>query len=178
MENIRKAAGWVGMASLGVLVAGIVGAALTPHLFGVSFVVVAGASMEPTLPYGGLAVMREVDPEAVEIGDVVQYPAPGDGAVTTHRVVDVTADGRFVMRGDANNVNDAEPVDRSTIEARHVTTIPHAGSAMQWARSTQGYLALVLVPGMAVLFWEGRSLFRTLRQPDGETAPSEESSGG
>ena len=68
----------------------------------VSYVVVRGVSMEPTLHPGELAVMRTQD--GYKPGDVVAYRVPEDefgaGAVIIHRIVGGDAEDGFVVQGD------------------------------------------------------------------------------
>ena len=68
----------------------------------VSYVMVRGMSMEPTLHPGELAVMRTQD--GYTPGDVVAYRVPEDefgaGAVIIHRIVGGNAEDGFVVQGD------------------------------------------------------------------------------
>src|SRR5690606_641895 len=68
-----------------VLIVGALGAAvLAPRLFGISYILVAGGSMEPTIPYGTVAITREVDAARVNVGDIIVYTDPRFRAITTH----------------------------------------------------------------------------------------------
>ncbi len=76
------------------------------HLFSVE-----SGSMTPTYPVNSLVIVREVDPQTIEVGDVITFVANEDGMLVTHRVISVdSSDKTFRTRGDANNVDDAEPV--------------------------------------------------------------------
>ena len=96
----------VGLAALLVVV---------PKATGSTPLTVLTSSMEPTFPPGTLLVVRPVDTDLVEPGDVLTYQLEsGEAAVVTHRVVQVvsSSDGTrsFVMRGDANGSVDADAV--------------------------------------------------------------------
>ena len=80
--------------------------------FDITLIMFKTGSMTPTIPAGSLAVVREVPASAVGVGDVVTVDRPGALPVT-HRIVSYEAGvgdtATFVMRGDANNVDDPEP---------------------------------------------------------------------
>ena len=104
--------------SIGVLGLVLALAALlvvVPKATGSTPLTVLTSSMEPTFPPGTLLVVRPVDTDLVEPGDVLTYQLEsGEAAVVTHRVVQVvsSSDGTrsFVMRGDANGSVDADAV--------------------------------------------------------------------
>ena len=71
--------------------------------------------MEPTIPTYSIIVTHAVEPSEIEEGDVISYfskdPAL-NGAVNTHRVVDIYEEEGTVFyqtRGDANNADDLYP---------------------------------------------------------------------
>lgn len=80
--------------------------------FDITLIMFKTGSMTPTIPAGSLAVVREVPASEVGVGDVVTVDRPGELPVT-HRIVSYEAGvgdtATFVMRGDANNVDDPEP---------------------------------------------------------------------
>lgn len=61
-------------------------------------------SMEPAIPTDSLYVVDTLD-EQPEQGDILLYEST-DGGRVTHRVVDVTADGGYITKGDANDAPD------------------------------------------------------------------------
>lgn len=80
--------------------------------FDLTLVVFKSGSMEPAIPTGSVALVREVPAADVHVGDVVTVDRPGDIPVT-HRVVDTDpgADGTTVLtlKGDANAASDPSP---------------------------------------------------------------------
>lgn len=159
---------WAGLVLIALLVAGLVLLAAAPRLFGVHFVIVAGGSMEPTIAFGSVAIMRDIeDTSTLRVGDIIEYVAPDTHHVTTHRIVGIEDGGRaFTTRGDANNVQDKLPVPAEDVMARYEYAIPELGSILRRAHSREGYLALVLVPGSLVILFELLSIVRMLRQTD------------
>lgn len=96
-------------------------------LFGVQPAVVSGVSMEPTYKTGDLLIIRPVDPDDVETGDVIRFRK---GSIyVVHRVLDVedTKDGPvFVTKGDNNNTPD-EPILAYQVEGKVAARVPKAG---------------------------------------------------
>jgi len=98
-------------------------------------VVVVSGSMEPNINKGDLLFIQGVDPEDIEVGDVIVYDAhglwvgaPEDPIV--HRVIDIKEDdGKlyFVTKGDANELKDKEPVPENRVLGKVVGRIPYVG---------------------------------------------------
>lgn len=105
--------------------------------FNVSLMMFRTGSMDPTIPAGSVAVVREIPAVEMQEGDVVTVDR-GEGVLpVTHRVVAIEetdlASGQvsFKMRGDANDVDDPEPY--TATEVRRVTfSVPGAARIVQW----------------------------------------------
>jgi len=158
---------WLGIAVLGLAVLALVFVALAPRLFGIHMVIVEGKSMEPHIHYGALAIMQDTEAADVKVGDVVEFTAPQTHWVTTHRIVAISPDGQsFTTKGDANNSPDQAALPASEIHARYLFSIPELGNAIRWLHTRDGYLAIVLVPGAAIILFELASIVRELRKRD------------
>jgi signal peptidase I len=90
-------------------------------------------SMEPGMPPGTLAIVRPIDPDAVEMGDAITYQVrSGDPTVITHRVVGILgpdADGEreFILQGDNNANPDPDPVREVQVQGEVWYSIPLLG---------------------------------------------------
>ena len=71
---------------------------------------VDGLSMAPTYGIGDVVTIRPPEPADLRAGSVVTVKK-GDSERYTHRIVSVQDNGELVLRGDANDFDDAEPVD-------------------------------------------------------------------
>jgi signal peptidase len=83
--------------------------------------------MEPSMHTGDLAVVREVDPDNLAVGDIVRF-TDGDVPII-HRIIEIeeTGNGRvFVTQGD-NNGSPDPPILEGQILGEVVFTIPEAG---------------------------------------------------
>jgi signal peptidase I len=124
--------------------------ALAPAQVGglVRVVVVEGASMEPELSAGDLAVVRFGG--SPEIGDAVLYHDEDLGADVLHRVVDERG-GRFVLKGDSNSFLDNARPMRSEVDGKLWFSIPRLGSAVAWGRQPLHLAIAVFVIALLVL---------------------------
>lgn len=120
-----------------------------PVLMGYQVYDVVSGSMEPAIPVGSAVYVKQADPLTIEVGDVVAYR---DGAnVVVHRVTANRASSdELVTKGDANNVEDFEPIPYSAVLGRTEAHIPFLGSFMAVYASTAGkvYLLLLAICGL------------------------------
>lgn len=159
-------ASWAGLVLLGCFVLLLVVVAAAPRVLGWQFVVVAGGSMEPTIQFGSIAVMEEISGDEVGPGDVIMYVNQAQ-KVVTHRVVDYAPDGQsLITRGDANTDVDASPVQPENVHGRYLFSVPEVGNVVHWMHSREGYLAVVLIPGLLIILFELISIVRVLRRSE------------
>ena len=167
---------WLGTISslIGILllisvVATLVFVAVAPRALGWQFVVVSGGSMEPTIHLGSVAVMAKVDTKTLKAGDIIMFTDPSQpGRAVTHRIIEVKDNGAsFTTRGDANKSADASTVPAQNVRGKFLFSIPAAGRFVRWMGTSQGYLVIILVPGIVIIFWELRSLSRNRNKPSG-----------
>jgi signal peptidase len=154
----------LGLGAFALVVGLLVFVALAPRLIGWHFVIVSGSSMEPTVPFGSLAVIEEVPPGDIQPGDIVTFAHPVyRNKVVTHRVVSIGPDGQATTKGDANSHPDDGSVGVQQIHYRFRFAIPEVGRAVHWLRTRPGMIAAVLVPGIIAIFMEMASIWREVR---------------
>ncbi|MDQ2677382.1 MAG: signal peptidase I [Actinomycetota bacterium] len=138
-------------AAFGVVCLGVLAAS---HVVGVRPLIVAGSSMEPSLPLDSLAVSVETPAQRLVVGDVVSV-VRDDGARVTHRVVDLEPVARgaglteLTLQGDANASPDATRPVEMTVD-RVVWTVPGLGGALRALRSPTATFVLGALVGVAV----------------------------
>ena len=135
--------------SLGVLVLGRV-----VPLLGHPTLVVAGPSMEPTLPLGAAVVLDQVPTSSLAVGDVVSLRSGAERAIFTHRITRLAEqDGVLFIetQGDANQAPDPSLTPAAAVIGRVVVEIPYAGYLLTLYSSVSGIL-FVLSTGLALLF--------------------------
>ncbi len=154
------------------------------HALGVRPLIVAGSSMEPSLPLGSLALAVETPVERLVVGDVVSV-VRDDGARVTHRLVavdpieDLVAAGagtdaapqgpvapivgpaELTLQGDANPGPDATRPVETTVD-RVVWTVPGLGGVLRSLRSPTAMFVFGALVGVAI--WSvGRGRTRPTR---------------
>lgn len=131
------------VALLAALFAALVAGQLLGQPMLLAYVDPGSTSMEPTIGEGdGFVAIPSAVATSPQEGDVVTFYAEEieGGGLTTHRVVDETADG-YITRGDANPFTDQDggepPVTEDDIVAKalqvggYTVTIPHLGTAIE-----------------------------------------------
>jgi len=98
--------------------------------------VVVSGSMYPTLKVGDLLVVEGVNPEELEIGDIIVFHNPvNPGELIVHRIIEIVRgeDGLlyFGTKGDANSLPDkyrwGKMVSEELIEGKVLFVIPSIG---------------------------------------------------
>lgn len=127
---------------LAILLVGVRVVGLTPY-------VVLSGSMEPNYHTGSLIYVKDVDPFALEAGDVITFMLNED-TVATHRIVGVVPDDedptviRFRTKGDANDAEDGTLVHYKNVIGSPVFTIPLLGFVSNYISHPPGlYVAAI-----------------------------------
>jgi signal peptidase I len=122
---------------------------LWPSAFGgsTSYVVPRGASMEPRVSGGDLAIVRSK--RAYRVGDVAAYRNTALHRVVVHRIVAVAGDA-YTFKGDANSFVDPQQVERGQIVGRLSLSIPLLGSVLLWLASPINALLLLVLVALLV----------------------------
>lgn len=162
MKFLEKVAAWVlnvtlfALVGVGVLIVG----SILP-IFGTHRVfVVQSGSMEPALRTGSVIFIQPKN--SYGVGDIVTWQPTGGGTPITHRIVKEFpgADGiRFQTKGDANESEDAAISERQILGsvALHV---PFLGYPVSFAKKPAGFVLLILIPALLIIFDELLNLKR------------------
>lgn len=131
----------------------IIAVIFAPRLLSIEPMVVVSGSMEPSYMKGSLLYVKE-DTGGIKTGDAITFYRHGE--LVTHRVVEINADEKtYITKGDANQVNDAEPVAWSDVAGVPVFDIPVLGYPASFLGITQGkfvfIVMLIIFTGITVL---------------------------
>lgn len=121
-----------------------------PEIFGYKFYVVLTGSMKPNIEPGDLIVTKEIAVNEIDCGDIITFKVEGVDSVTTHRVKEIidSEDGiSFLTKGDANNIEDKDPVKEEDIQGRVVKVIPDAGKTVDFVKNN---LIIILATIIAI----------------------------
>ncbi len=141
-----------------------------PQVAGYQMYIVLSGSMSPEFDTGSLAFVREIETDNLRAGDIITYRRPNDpDSLTTHRIVEVREDDelKFVTRGDANNVNDPNPVLAENVVGKVTGSVPYVGYLMNFVQTTQGLILLIFVPGVLIIVFELGKIMKYLTQGEG-----------
>jgi signal peptidase I len=126
--------------------------------------VVQSGSMEPGIPTG--SIILSLPSDLYQPGDVITFAADGDSKMlVTHRLnfkVFENGNTKYITSGDANEDFDRWEVTKENIVGKVVMTIPYAGYAIDFAKTPQGFIALVVIPATVVIYEELKNLLKEL----------------
>jgi signal peptidase len=128
------------------------------NALGYSNYVIYSGSMDPTVKVGSLLLARPADVEDLQVGDVITYRSPGNHTTLTHRIVSIRQqDGELVFetKGDASLEPDPREVILRGQVSRMAFDIPYLGYVVDFAKSIQGVVLLLLVPAAGLLLMQG-----------------------
>lgn len=133
-----------------VIVIGLCVPITVPRIAGFEIYEVVSGSMEPEIPVGSVLYVKHVEPETVAENEIIAFQDVDD--VVAHRVVyNRPALGEFVTKGDANNVEDRDPIPYEAVVGRVEAHLPVFGMAMALYSSTMGKVYLFLTAGCGLM---------------------------
>ena len=145
---------YVGIVLVVVLMTMVVLALLAPH-FGWRADTVLSGSMEPALPVGCVQVTRPVQPQNIQVGDIITFRSTTNGKLMSHRVVAVEEDESYQFRtkGDANEDVDPYLTPAENVVGRVCFKVAHVGRVVEYLKTPIGFILLGLV-GIALIVAE------------------------
>ena len=135
---------------------------------------VISPSMEPEFCVGDLIYVKSTDPETIKEGDVITFLVNEDLVVGTHRVVRVDREHqRFYTKGDANDIEDRDPVHYNNVIGVPKFAIPKLGYVSDFIQNPPGtYITLGVGLALILIVF----LPDMLRRKNEEEAPLPENS--
>jgi len=137
-----------------------------PKILGYQMYIVSSGSMSPTINTGSVIFVNPTPTDIIRTGDIITFKGfDGNGTLTTHRVVGINNEGSlsFLTRGDANNMNDPNPVSDKSVVGRVSYYIPSLGYLLGFIRTKRGAMLLVYVPALIVITLEFVSLYKYIK---------------
>lgn len=121
-----------------------------PDFFGYKPLIVGSNSMSNVFEIGDLTIIKEIEEDELEVGDIISYWDTDDNVVITHRIseimIDETGETIYVTKGDMNNEADSETVVFSQIEGKYMWHIKYIGTFILWLQEPQGLIVAFLIP--------------------------------
>ena len=129
------------------------------NIAGFTPLTVQSDSMSPTFDSGDLIVIQKVDPEGLQVGDVITFHAIIDGQYTlnTHRIETINeVDGlrSYTTKGDNNDLADTHVIADGDIVGKYVLRMPGFGKVMDFLSSSTGFLCVIVLPMLAFFIYQ------------------------
>lgn len=124
------------------------------RLLGFEVYGVLTGSMVPAYPIGSLIYVQDVDPNELELRDVITFSS--GKTIVTHRIVEIVRDEnnpyelKFRTKGDANNDPDASLVGPADIIGKVAFGIPHLGTVANYIQNPPGLYVTIFI-GLALI---------------------------
>lgn len=141
-----------------------------PSLGNYSFMRTLTGSMEPAIPVHSFIVTEAVDPESLQVGDIITFRSMEsklEGALNTHRITSVYEEGGQLMfhtKGDANAVEDSEPVSSINVVGKVVFISAALGTVVSLFSNPLVFFPFVVVPLVLLLVFELVKLVKSTKE--------------
>ncbi len=155
------------VAIIGILAVAYIGL----MIFGLRGYTVLSGSMEPTYKTGSVIYVKSVSPSELKADDVITFYT-ANGAVATHRVVELVEDGgitKYRTKGDANENVDGSLVAPEKVIGTPVFSIPYLGFVLSYIQSPPGlYVAIAVGAALLLFVFVPGLIFDNEKKPDKE----------
>ncbi len=136
-----------------IIIPGIIAAIIILIFFlDLSFLVVTGTSMAPEITEKDVLIISPTDPASLKEGDIITYyhEVNGKTYMFTHRIVKIE-NNILKTKGDFLPAEDRYNVMFQDVKGVMVGKIPYLGVLPRFARTTAGYLLLILLPAFILI---------------------------
>jgi len=137
------------------------------NVMGISALRVASASMEPEIPINSLILVRQDNPNNLEVGQIATY-LRGDGLLITHRIFYIEQDNNgnktgFILKGDANIAQSEEIVPSENIIGRVVFASHIIGQLLMFFEARFMLIIAITIFLLVVLYLIKRKKNRVIK---------------
>ncbi|MFU8792875.1 MAG: signal peptidase I [Acholeplasmataceae bacterium] len=138
------------------------------NLFGYSYSVVPTGSMEgdleDSLHSGDIIIIKMMDIEALEVGDVIVFYSIENEIHIAHRIIDQTEEGLLITKGDANQSIDQELVTGDMVVGLVVTSFNFLNIGLLSVYYRNVIFLVIIGIILFVLIKEVVKIFKTLKE--------------
>lgn len=128
--------------------------------------VVQSGSMEPAIKTG--SVIMTAPFRDYKKDDVITFgSADRSNEPTTHRIYDLeVVEGKiyYITQGDANNAPDSRKVAQEEVVGKMLFHIPYAGYLVASVRKPLGFMLVLIVPALFIIFDQMKNIFREIKK--------------
>jgi len=136
--------------------------------------VVESGSMAPAIKTGSVVLIKPFS--SYKIGDVITFEgnfkdARGKKVPTTHRIVDMKVERGnpvYVTKGDVNEERDTTEISHQKVIGKVLVSVPYLGYAVEAAKRPYGFLAIIVIPALIIVYDEGAKIWKEIRRMYGK----------
>jgi len=138
--------------------------------------IVKSGSMEPSIRTGSIVVIKPG--ASYMVGDVVTFGKDTKKDIpTTHRIVSSRAQNGVIMfttKGDANEDPDTAEIKQNDIHGKVLLDVPFFGYIIDLARQPLGFVVLIILPALIVIYDEGAKIWKEISRLRSKTMAGQE----
>ncbi len=112
--------------------------------------------MEPKISDGDALIIYPTSREQIQKGDIITFEY-GEGWLISHQVIGFEND-TIITHGINLPEGDVERVKYSQVVGEVVMVIPKLGIILGYANSEIGFVLLILIPTILIIYSEGRKI--------------------
>ncbi len=139
-------------------------------IFGFRLFYVVSGSMEPQIPVGALLIVGESD--EYKVNDVITFISSDEtisGYPNTHRIIDIrdkNGETVYITKGDANAIQDTDPVSREDIIGKVYLTIDSSflSFLVSFFATPIGFFTVVLLPVLLIALFAMKSFIKAFKE--------------
>ena len=117
------------------------------NLFGYKSYIITSKSMEPSIHFGDVILVKKCKENKLNIGDIITFK--NNNEVITHRILEIEkSEGKetlYITKGDNNNTEDIGKVTFSSIIGKSVLIIPYLGKIIMAIDNKLIFLIIILI---------------------------------
>ena len=135
-------------------------------VFGYSLLHVVTGSMEPTISTGDYVIVKREEIPTLQTGDIVAYYTRDPqiyGSLVIHRIYEITEDGKYITKGDANLVSDPLPVEPNQVLGRYSRRAYIFNWIASFAEPRKLLLLMVVIPIFLISIFEVGTLTKLIK---------------
>ena len=135
--------------------------------FGYRILYVVTGSMEPTISVDDYVVVKSGDTSSLQKGDIIAFYSEDPeirGKLVIHRILEVKEDGSFIMKGDANPVEDSLAVRPDQVVGKYVGRLRFLNWLSSFVSLKKILLLAVIIPMFLMSIYEVSTLAKFLKK--------------
>src|SRR3989344_4492225 len=98
---------------------------------------------------------------------VSAFPAKGKRVPITHRITEVKNENgkvSYMTKGDANEEADGEFIPALRVVGKVLFSVPYVGYAIDTAKKPYGFLALVIIPALLIIWSQIENIWKEVKK--------------